>query len=312
MGGRHECLQAAFRSPYRSCRVRFVKKPHFKRHFDGDSYARSGNERTGATPRRPYATAAAVQAIRPQLSERDLAIIDTLGMVTVASSMHLEELHFDQLKASSRARQRSNVLNRLTKLGLLARLPRRVGGIRAGSSGYVFALDLLGQRLFGTTNVRRPPSRSWPYLRHALAVTDLYAQTVAAERNGRLELLRFSPEPRCWNLIEGDISVRPDAIISTRPTIGDWRDHWAVEVDRATERPVRLRQKLLGYYQAFQAGSQLSGTSVFPKVLLTVPDEARLEECLRIIDRLPIEAAELVVPVLHHEAVKVLASGGPS
>ena len=280
--------------------------------FNGDYLYRPTGRSSVPSRRRAYTTSARIQDVRSRLSERDLSIIQTLGMVAVANSQQLETLHFDNLSVSSRARQRSNVLNRLTNWKVLGRLPRRIGGVRAGSSGYIFALDLLGQRLLGRRTVRKPPSQSWSYLNHFLAITDLFVSVVESERNGQLGLLRFTPEPHCWNLIEGEVGLRPDAIVSVKPTIGDWIDHWAVEVDRATERPIRLREKLLHYHQAYQTGSILKGTSVFPKVLLTVPDEARLEECLRVLERLPVEAAELVVLVLHGQATQVLASGGPT
>jgi hypothetical protein len=237
--------------------------------------------------------------------------VQTLGLVQVATSQQLEILHFADLATHSRSRRRGVVLSRLNRLGVLARLPRQVGGMHGGSQAFVFALDLLGQRLLGRKRVRRPPTRSWPYLSHALAVTDLYVAASEAEADGRLDFLRFVGEPQCWHLIEGEVPLRPDAVVSVKPAVASWTDHWAVEVDLGSERPVRLRHKLLTYWEAFQAGGALHGTSVFPKVLLTVPDEQRLEECLRVIDRLPADAAELVEVVLHDQAIHLLASGGP-
>ena len=283
----------------------------------GDCIPRSAPQSSGASTgrgsqRRRYATSARARQIQTQLTDRDQAIIQTLGEVVVASSVQLERLHFLELRSSSRTRQRNAVLNRLTKQGVLARLPRRIGGVRAGSSGHIYALDILGQKLLGRDKTRRPPTNSWPYLAHALAVTDLLVQTIEAERSGQLNLIGFTAEPRCWNMIEGQLQLRPDAVLSVRPTVGNWIDHWAVEVDRATERPVRVRRKLLTYLEAFNTGSVLRGSSVFPKILLSVPDEDRLSEVLRVVDKLPIDAAELVVPVLQDEVGALLATGGPS
>ena len=285
--------------------------------LSGDCISRSTTQSSSASTRpavmrRRYATSARAQQIEAQLTDRDQAIIHILGEVTVASSVQLERLHFDTLKPSSRTRQRNAVLKRLTKQGVLARLPRRIGGVRAGSSGHIYALDILGQKLVGRTKTRRPPNAGWPYLAHALAVTDVLVQATEAQRLGQLNLTRFVSEPRCWNLIEGQQPLRPDAVISVRPTIGNWIDHWAVEVDRATERPVRIRRKLLTYLEAFNTGSTLHGTAVFPKILFSVPDEDRLHEVLRVVDKLPFDATELVVPVLHDEVGALLATGGPS
>lgn len=283
----------------------------------GDCIPRSAPQSSGASTgrgaqRRRYATSARARQIQTQLTNRDKAIIQTLGEVVVASSVQLERLHFAELKSSSRTRQRNAVLNRLAKQGVLARLPRRIGGVRAGSSGHIYALDVLGQKLLGRDKTRRPPTNSWPYLAHALAVTDLLVQATEAERSGQLNLIGFTAEPRCWNMIEGQLQLRPDAVLSVRPTVGNWIDHWAVEVDRATERPVRVRRKLLTYLGAFNTGGVLRGSSVFPKILLSVPDEDRLGEILRVVDKLPIDAAELVVPVLQDEVGALLATGGPS
>lgn len=280
--------------------------------FDGDCIAEGESRIFSAPGRRTYVTSARVAAIRDQLSQRDLAILQTLGMVQVATSQQLEILHFADLATHSRSRRRGMILKRLTNLKVLSRLPRQVGGIQGGSKSYIFALDVLGQRLLGRTKVRTPPTRSWPYLAHVLAVTDLYVQANEAEADGRLDFLRFVAEPQCWSMIEGEVALRPDAVVSVKPAAADWTDHWAVEVDLATERPVRIRKKLLTYWEAFQADGALRGTSVFPKVMLTVPDERRLDECLRVIEGLPTEAQQLIEVVLHEQATALLASGGPS
>ena len=36
------------------------------------------------------------------------------------------------------------------------------------------------------------------FVRHTLAVTELYVRLREAERAGTLELLEFEPEPECW------------------------------------------------------------------------------------------------------------------
>lgn len=77
------------------------------------------------------------------LSERDRAILTTVGQVRLASGEQLRRLHFP----GRDPRAARFVLARLTHLGLLTRLDRRLGGTRAGSDGYLYQLDAAGQRL---------------------------------------------------------------------------------------------------------------------------------------------------------------------
>ena len=96
---------------------------------------------------------------------------------------------------SSAARSVRRVLARLTAHGVLARLERRVGGVRAGSAGYVYYLGPIGQRLIaywegrGLVRGRFRPEPGGRYVRHRLAVSELYVQLRSADRSGELDLL---------------------------------------------------------------------------------------------------------------------------
>ena len=100
------------------------------------------------------------------------------------SAQQIQALHFpdaehDNEQAATRARQR--VLERLTRERLLIRLDRRIGGVRAGSAGFVLALGPVGQRVLATSGPRR---RSYePTLRfvdHTLAMTQLVVDLTVA------------------------------------------------------------------------------------------------------------------------------------
>src|SRR5262245_62962246 len=92
-------------------------------------------------------TWAAVRRIAEGLSERDRAILADVARVRVLSGRQVERLHFADLAGQHRDRTRRRVLERLTALQLLTTLERRIGGVRAGSAGLVFALGAAGQRL---------------------------------------------------------------------------------------------------------------------------------------------------------------------
>ena len=93
------------------------------------------------------ATWAAVARIAEGLSERDKAIVRDVGLVRVLTGRQVERLHFSELEGVHRDRTRRRVLERLVALGLFTTLERRIGGVRAGSAGLVFALGPAGQRL---------------------------------------------------------------------------------------------------------------------------------------------------------------------
>jgi hypothetical protein len=136
-----------------------------------------------------YATAARVAALREALSERDWAITQDVARLRLASGAGLEQLHFAELNAASRPVVRQRVLGRLVQARVLGTLARRIGGVRAGSQGLVYYLDVAGRRLLnGARRSGGPPGER--YVRHVLAVADLYVALVTAARAG---LVRLGP-----------------------------------------------------------------------------------------------------------------------
>ena len=71
---------------------------------------------------------------------RDLAVLHQVAELRLVSVRQIQRVHFPvashgNLGAATRASQR--VLKRLTAERLLQRLDRQIGGVRAGSSGFV-------------------------------------------------------------------------------------------------------------------------------------------------------------------------------
>ena len=96
--------------------------------------------------------------LREQLSGRDLAILGQVSDLRLMTARQIEAIHFpltehDSARGAARARQR--VLERLTRQGLLSRLERRIGGVRAGSAAFVYALGPTGQRVLMPDGARR-------------------------------------------------------------------------------------------------------------------------------------------------------------
>lgn len=207
-------------------------------------------------------SAARVAWVKGRLGQRDLLIVQTLGRVRVASAK--QRIHLFASSPLSNARSCRAVLARLARWRVLARLDRRVGGVRSGSAGYVYALDVVGQRIAAEgppirgSRFRRPWTPSAPFLDHALAVTELYVRLLEAERGGQFQLLAFETEPDCWRSFHGPagemVVVKPDAFV--RIGAGEFEEHAFVEVDQGTESRRALAVKLDRYRTYWASGRE--------------------------------------------------------
>ena len=220
-----------------------------------------------------------------------MAVIRQVAELRLMSARQIQAIHFaasehENEQAATRARQR--VLERLKRERLLIRLERRIGGIRAGSAGFVLALGPIGQRVLATPGPRRRSHE--PTLRfvdHTLAVSQLVVDLSVASRKGWLDIIDCQAEPRCWRQFSGMGGrrlLRPDAFLALGS--GEYELRWFVEVDRASESlPVIVRKCRL-YADYYQSGKeQAGGGGVFPRVCWVVPNELRADQLRRAIAR---------------------------
>lgn len=256
---------------------------------------------TGPNPQR--ATTATAERVLCGLSDRDKHIIRELARLRVATATQLQRLCFQDLGGQHRDRSRRRVLARLVALGVLSTMERRIGGVRAGSSGLIFVLDMLGQRLArlldrtaldSPQRTRRPGTVTERFLLHSLAVSELYVQLREATAAGAVELLSFATEPACWWTDSRGRLIKPDALLTlaTATTAFDW----AVELDRATESLPTVRAKLATYVELLEQGDT-GPNGALPRVLVTVPDAARQQAVATVIRGLP-PAAEALLHVV--------------
>ena len=206
--------------------------------------------------------------------------MDDVGRLRLLTGGQIQRLHFNASASDQRHARR--VLNRLAERRVLARLGRSIGGVRAGSAGFVYVLDVIGQRLVDpASGTRRPWSPGTNFVAHAVMVSECYVQLSEAGKQGLFELLEFQGEPSCWrsliNRRGGHQILKPDSFV--RIGLGEFEDRWFIECDRATEEPARIVRKCRAYLEYWQTGKE----DVFPRVLWVAsrPDRAqRLARCL--------------------------------
>jgi hypothetical protein len=224
-----------------------------------------------------YITGARLRTIVSSLTDRDQALIRDVDRLGLVSGAQLRQLHFADTP-SGRRLARLHLL-RLVELRVLQRLGRRAGGVRAGSDGFVYSLDVAGQRL---VDPRR--ERYWPrvtpgpaFFAHALAVSELY---VGLQLTAPATLITFDTEPVCWRRFAGPhgarLTLKPDAYVVV--AAGEYEDHYFIEIDRGTESLPRIDAKLRYYVRYWTSGREQAASGVFPRVVWLAPDDRRVEQ----------------------------------
>lgn len=224
-----------------------------------------------------------VTALLERLSERDLAVLESLRMHRLLTTAQIRRLHFAHghasLGAASGATMR--VLTRLEGHGLIARLMRRIGGVRAGSTGITWQLASTGERLLrtlrGETKRRRYVEPSAMFVKHTLLKAELAVQLHEMADARVIELLSLETEPACWRSFvspHGTLEwLRSDLYAVTAS--GDYEDHWFLEADRDTEHPPDVVKKAKVYQRYAATGAHQARHGLFPAVAWVVPDIGR-------------------------------------
>jgi len=253
------------------------------------------------------------------LTTRDLAVVQSLAGLRLATTKQIERLHFTAGTDLANARACTRCLARLQADGVVAALTRRVGGVRAGSAATIWSLGTAGQRLVtgsgpaGGAAIRRPWTPSRPFVAHRLAITELAVQLHEAEVTGALEVVRYVAEPGCWRRFNGPHGVaanlKPDAFAVMGD--GQFEDSWFVEMDLGTERPAVIARKRDAYLAYYRNGAEQKRTGVFPWVLFVVPTDARRRVVERALGRPRTSEPDLFMVATNDQAIGVLAGGRP-
>jgi hypothetical protein len=197
---------------------------------------------------------------------------------------------------------------------VLAVLPRRVGGVRSGSAGRLFALAPAGQRLNRSTapkRARRPYTPGERHLAHQLAVGDLYVNLQEAASQRSVEIPAFDVEPTCWRTYLGPwgsrLILKPDAFVKVATR--DYLYSWFIEVDMATESLATIHHKLQRHLDYHQSGSELQAHGVAPRVAWIVPDQTRATAIEGVIAALSPDSRKLFAVATSSAASELLARG---
>jgi len=210
----------------------------------------------------------------------------------------------------------------LHEANILHRLSRRIGGLHAGSSGFIYSLGSVGHRLLelrAGEGAARQPSRYEPslgFVDHALAVSELWVSLhehlhlgLTAERGARFD---FRVERRAWrsfmDTTGAALLLKPDAELRLHRQ--GFEDRWWVEVDRATERRSTIRRKLLAYVAYARTGIEQERAGLFPLTAWLTVDEARAEVLREVIAELAPSGQRLFRVGLLSAASPLLLSHG--
>jgi protein involved in plasmid replication-relaxation len=249
-----------------------------------------------------------------EFSGRDRAILETVA-ARLISGRQLERLFFSGgQNPVSNARLARRTFARLVERGVLGRLERRIGGVRAGAAGQVFFVTGRGQRCLAYWQghgLIRPRSAHEPtaaFARHALAISECYVRLVEADRLGVVELLDFESEPGCWHSFTGAGGarqwVKPDALV--RLAAGEFEARSWLEVDLGTEGRGALLRKARAYLACYRSGTTGEG---FPKVVWLVTNARRTELLVSVCSSLPADAWKLFAVTTPERLLAVLAGG---
>jgi len=266
---------------------------------------------------RRYLTSTRLRELDTALTERDFLILRYVIGLRFLSGDQLTRLCFvADADPAANARAARRTLLRLVRLEVLMRLPRSVGGARAGSAGFVYCLGLAGHRLSELRGWqpkrrrRRSHSPGHLFLRHALSVTELHVFLIEGDRSRRFELLELSPEPSCWRSYDGTLgqraTLKPDSFV--RLGLGPYEDSYFVEVDRGTEGSRALEGKMQAYAAYHRSGREQASRDVFPKVLWLATSQRRIAAIADVASRQSREARPLFAVASFNDALAVMTA----
>lgn len=231
---------------------------------------------------RPRISSVRLRHLAETLTPRYITPLPHLAHVRLLSGTQLDRLLAEpELSPQTTARVRRRIMARLTGLGLVAMLGRRIGGVRAGSAGHVYTLTTAGHRFLALLGGQPEPARKQPshmpgdlFLTHTLTISGIYVDLTEYSRDGAFAVHTFTTEPHCWHPTGDGGYLRADAYVVLRA--GQRGQCWWLEIDTGTETAPRLRAKARTYRDYLTSGG-VGPDHVPPRVLFTTPDPQRAD-----------------------------------
>lgn len=253
-----------------------------------------------------------VSQLNQALTSRERSIVESVALLGLMTGEQLRQLYFTDLgslKSSKRSSQQS--LRSLTQRELLARLERRVGGVRSGSSGYVYALGRAGQQIVRrrrsetTRRSRRTHEPGEAFVAHRVACAQLFVELQLEQVAGGLRLEKYLGEPDCWRRRIGPfgkpLTLKPDGF--ARLAAGDRLLHWFIEMDLATESQTVIARKGRAYLEHYASGAE---RDVMPRVIWIAPNPERAMSIQTTLHALEGPTAELHIVSTSERAIQTM------
>jgi len=242
-----------------------------------------------------------LEHIARDISNRDVEILKATRDYRYLTTDQLRRLYFrDSISDIAALRSANRILAKLKGLDLLRPLTRRIGGVRAGSSSFVWALSPTGARLLDMQECAENPKRKRfreprpTFLEHTLGVAELSIRLmemgflntpkISKTPETAITLISQELEPTCWRIytgIGGAVkTLKPD--LYTITSAGEYEDYTFWEVDLSTEAPSQVVRKCEQYIAYRNSGLEhRNNDGVFPSVVWLVPTEKRKDSLKR-------------------------------
>ncbi|MEV8359200.1 replication-relaxation family protein [Microbacterium sp. NPDC076895] len=262
--------------------------------------------------------------LEEHLTERDVRILEDLERFRLLTTRQLQRLHFPaaplgpHVTVSGATRGTTRVLNRLEARGAIARLARRIGGIKHGSAVTIWQLGPAGERYLrarrGEPRRRRYDEPGLTFVAHTLAVADIAVSLLEQAHAHRFELLELELEPASWRSFNGSgasvITLKPDLLVVTADAATE--THSFIEVDRATEHLPAVLRKCYTYQRHQRTGIEQQTRKLYPAIVWIVPGIDRAQKIREAIAADRGLAPGLFTIITGEQTLATLAPYGPS
>jgi hypothetical protein len=230
-----------------------------------------------------------IATLKSMVTPRDMEILRLIREHRFLTTKQIQRLLFwDHASPGAAIRACIRVMTRLELRALIFKLSRQIGGIHAGSGSYIWGIDDAGDRLLRAENTTNDTKRqrtfdpSPLFLAHTLAVGETRVMLEEAAHRDELELVAVTTEPTNWRAFVGrggtTQTLKPDLHAIT--ALGNFEDHWFIEIDNGTESLPTVLNKCQTYQRYFESGREQQASGVFPKVVWLMVDARRRSSLL--------------------------------